>query len=233
MEREERKEILGVRMACVSAKEAMKQAVGYFATETLDIIEIMSMSMLLEGQENASWRKAVCGMSLVLPGEEEIVEAAGISEYSRLKEARESVFLRMFLRFLQRNRKNVFLLADTEEECRELKEKIGWYNAGIRVSGYAALEGREAEEERVINQINGTETECIISMLASPYQEKFIASNRALLNAKVWLGCGQVIKRSYEDRKLFNRLRHFWLKSRFRYNVGKQKNEAETVNEVR
>ena len=51
----------------------------------------------------------------------------------------------------------------------------------------------EGREEEIINEINGTETDCIISVLPSPYQEMFIGRNRSLLNVKLWLGCGAML----------------------------------------
>ena len=41
-----------------------------------------------------------------------------------------------------------------------------------------------------------------MSVLTSPYQEKFIAENQALLNVKLWFGCGTLLEKSYGERKL-------------------------------
>ena len=78
-------------------------------------------------------------------------------------------------------------------------------------------------EADVINDINGTETDCIFSVLRSPYQEHFITENKAFLKAKVWLGCGTVLGQSYDARRLGKRFKRFIMKSVFRYRVEQQK----------
>lgn len=214
-------ELLGVRIDCICAKEAMQRALQFLETETLDTIELMSMSMLMKGQENPEWREKIKDIKLILPVEEEILRAAEITEPKKLREIEEHTFLKMFLKYMQKNRKSVFLLTGNEPEYDQVRDSVRKYNRGIQITGHAILEQGSAQEESVINQINGTETDCIISLLPSPYQEEFILKNRALINAKMWLGCGKALAQSYEERSLLKRLRHFWLTRMFRYSVGR------------
>ena len=86
--------------------------------------------------------------------------------------------------------------------------------------------------QNVINAINGTETDCILSVLSSPFQEQFIQRNKALLNARVWLGCGTAFRQNFEDMRLNNRIRHFVMKRLFRYRVGKQNSQTDAENGI-
>ena len=52
------------------------------------------------------------------------------------------------------------------------------------------LTGRS--EEEIINEINSLEPDCILSVLPSPKQEEFIKDNKSYINARVWMGCGEV-----------------------------------------
>ena len=93
-----------------------------------------------------------------------------------------------------------------------VEEAVRRYQRGLNVVGHALLSPENDRRENVINDINGTETDCILSVLSSPYQEEFIADTRALLSAKVWFGCGKVLEQSYDERRLANRIKYFFMK---------------------
>lgn len=220
---EEKISIFDTEMDSLSAKEAMIRAIQFFENDLLDTIELMTLNMLMGGQEDPKWKRNVAGMDLVLPVEAEILEAAGIQDRGLLRDADERVFLRMFMKYLQKNRRRVFLLAETEEELMRVEEAVRRYQRGLNVVGHALLSPENDRRENVINDINGTETDCILSVLSSPYQEEFIADTRALLSAKVWFGCGKVLEQSYDERRLANRIKYFFMKKIFRYRVERQK----------
>ncbi len=50
----------------------------------------------------------------------------------------------------------------------------------------------------LVNAINGSEVDCILSALSVPLQEDFIAKNRNLLDARVWVGVGN---RMFSDHR--------------------------------
>ena len=47
--------------------------------------------------------------------------------------------------------------------------------------------------DMLVNAINGSEVDCVLSALSVPLQEDFIAKNRNLLDARVWVGVGKKI----------------------------------------
>lgn len=222
---EEKIEVLGIRMDCFSAKEAMLCAMQFLETDSVDTIEIMTMDTLMNCRDDEEWTARISELKTVLPGEAEILEAADIHDAAKLRETDSGVFLRMFMKYLQKNRKRIYFLAETEEELEQTESAVRRYNRGICISGHALISGESGREEEVINDINGTETDCVLSVLSSPYQETFIASYRTLLNAKVWFGCGPMLARSYDDRRVFQKIRHFFRKTTFRRQVGRQQKE--------
>ena len=116
---------------------------------------------------------------------------------------------------------------ESEEEFLKTRNLLRNRNRGIRFSGYSVLDPQEAREENVINEINGTETDCILSVLHTPYQEEFISRNKALLNVRVWLGCGAVFAQQYENKGPAGRLKHFLQKKLFWYRVEHQNKEEQ------
>lgn len=221
---EKRINIFDVEIDGFTAKAAMKAAVEYMQSESINTIEIVTLDMLMQGQDSPEWKEETKEIDLVLPGEKEILEAAEILDKSLLKDVTNKMFLKMFLRYLQRNRKRIFLVAGSEQELEKLREALEKYNKGIIVVGTGILDVEGKSKEEVINEVNGAETDCIFSVLPSPLQEDFIVNNSALLNARVWLGCGQTLVRNYGERQT-GRVRRFFIKKIFRYRVEKEKKE--------
>lgn len=223
----ERINVLSTEMDCITAKEAMLKAIAFLERESVDIIEVLSMSALMRARDEDEWTRSTSGFGLILPGETEILEAAGETDRIKLREAENQTFIKMFMKYLQKNRKRVFLLAESEEKLNTVENAMKYYDKGIFLTGHALIKEGENREEDVVNEINGTETDCILSVLTSPYQEKFIAENQALLNVKLWFGCGTLLEKSYGERKLSKRLSRFLLKKRFHLLVGKQQKKSD------
>ena len=59
----------------------------------------------------------------------------------------------------------------------------------------------EIDELTVANRINGTENDCILSIISAPKQEEFIAKNKNVLNSRVWLGLGSGGQLEWEKGK--------------------------------
>lgn len=195
----ERMDILGTGLDCISAKEAMQYAMQFLESNPVSTIELVTMDILLDYSNDDGWKNSVKDLCLVLPGDTEILEALDIHDGKWLKETRNEVFLKMMLKYLQKKQKKIYLLAQDEKAMEELRAVVRRFAGNISVSGYSYLNIENNREEDVVNDINGTETDCIISVIPSPSQERFIGNNRSLLNARLWLGCGAVFPGNHES----------------------------------
>lgn len=227
---ENRLKILDIEIETLTAKDTLKKIVQFMEDETLHTAEIMTLELLMQGQENAEWKEQIRTMDLVLPGEREILEASGTpenftdAEIGRLmRELDQKVFIKILIKYLQRSRKTVFLLAGQEQDLLLLQNILYNYAKGISLAGQAVFAEGSGKEENIINEINGVEPDCILSVLPYPVQENFIYHARALLNARVWVGCGMpLLKKEQKTRK---RLRRFVLKKALCYLVGRENRE--------
>lgn len=217
--------IFDVEIDGFTAKAAMQAAVEYMQSESINTVEIVTLDMLMQGQDSPEWIEKTKEIDLVLPGEKEILEAAEVEDRNLLKDVTNELFLKMFIRFLQRNHKKIFLIAGSGQELESLKPALEKYNRGIAIVGQGILDPEGKAEEEIINEVNGVETDCILSILPSPQQEEFIVKNSALLNARMWLGCGKTLSRMYGERS-GSGVRRFFLKKIFRYRVGRQRKEV-------
>ncbi len=222
---ENRIDIFDIGMDALTAKDTLKKIVQYMESGTLSTVEVVTLELLVQGQDNPQWKEQINQMDLVLPGERDILDAsekaAGFLESAEgldshlMKELEKKVFFRMFLKYLQRSRKKVFLLAGGEEELLLLEEAVRPYTRGMVLAGWAVLPRDSGLEESIINEINSVEPDCILSVLPYPVQESFISDAKALLNARVWMGLGLSLIQENQKKKPVRKLRRFFLKRTF------------------
>ena len=152
----------------------------------------------------------------------------GFSNWYNVQAQEERDHAMLFLKYLQKNHHKIYLLAASQEELVKAEEALARYNQGIRVVGDAVIhleDGELTDADRIhgiVNAVNGSEADCILSVLPSPAQEDFIEQNRALIDTRVWIGCGSVLMRSFDDRKMTSRIKRMLVKKVFRYKVEKQ-----------
>lgn len=225
-------EIFGIELDMLTAKDALKTIVQYMETETINTVELVTLELLMQGKSDPQWLEQIKRTDLVLPGEKallDISEASGFYEEEAKKQRKEltnKTFIKLFFKYLQRSRKEVFLLAEKEEDLAFLEEMLWAYTEGLLITGQAVLPERGTGEEKVINEINGVEPDCIISILPYPVRESFISDSRALLNARIWVGMdGFLLK---EGRKTSEKLRQFLLKRIFCHLAGQKKSENDS-----
>ena len=141
-------------------------------------------------------------MVLFSPGETRNSRSGRGNRQDKTKRSGKSDIYKNVYEIPSEEQKKSFLLAESEEKLNTVENAMKYYDKGIFLTGHALIKEGENREEDVVNEINGTETDCILSVLTSPYQEKFIAENQALLNVKLWFGCGTLLEKSYGERKL-------------------------------
>lgn len=216
--------IMGIELDCLTAKEAMLRVMGFLENESVDTIEVLSMDVLMAGKDADEWKALTGQLEMVVPGDVEILRAADVADRIKIKEVQNRVFQKLFIKYIEKNKRKIFLLGATEQDIGNCERIIRRYARRICVTGHAVLGLDEDTEEKVINDINGTETDCVFSVLPSPYQEEFILRNRALINTKIWFGCSVLAQGDKEKKSAIQRLRHFFVKRMFFRQAERQKN---------
>ena len=77
--------------------------------------------------------------------------------------------------------------------------------------------------DMLVNAINGSEVDCILSALSVPLQEDFIAKNRNLLDARVWVGVGNRMFSDHRQGLGHGKLAKFLLNHIFKREMEKNK----------
>ncbi len=194
------------------AKEALKTAVKGIASAPVTVIEMVTSDTVFRMATVPGLTKEVSEFDLILPGETTILEAADIKEKKYLQETKDRVFLKMFLRYMHKHQRRVYLLADTQEELTDFQSYMHKFYAGIRIVGMMDVTAPGRTDEMIVNAINGTEAACILSVLSSPLQEEFIIKNKMLLNVHIFMGMGKEIIPVCRNRMKSNRFSQFIIK---------------------
>ena len=183
-------DILGIQLDNYTVREAIMCVERYLSNNMLNTIESVSMQMLIDSETDPVLKKVLGSLDLAVIGEKEIIQAAGLGNMQRIKETEENDFYFEFFKRIERNKKSVFLIADTEEKLEAEKKELLETFPKLIFAGEYAVEKCVGDLDAVINDMNATIPDVIVSVLPSPMQEQFLADHREKMNANIWYGIG-------------------------------------------
>jgi N-acetylglucosaminyldiphosphoundecaprenol N-acetyl-beta-D-mannosaminyltransferase len=203
-------DILGLQLDNYTVREAIHQVEIYLENQELNTIEKVSAQMLIDSEHDPVLREAIASLDLAVIGDKEILQVVGIDTMQRIKETEEDDFFFEFFRRMERNKKTLFLLSETEDKLKENKERLLESFPRLIFAGSYALENCVGNQDAVINDMNATTPDVIISILPSPMQEHFFMEHKEKIGANIWYGMGSLdgIKKRHGTRYLFRSIIH-------------------------
>lgn len=195
-------ELLGTKIDNYSVKESMLLVETYLNNNVMNTIESVSMKMLVQAEENENLKQTIESLDLAMPGERDILLAAGIKSAQRMKEVSDNAFFMEFAKRIVRNHKKVCLLGETRDRLNHLLDFITQYYERMNIVGCLTLEECSGDIAGTINEINILAPDIILSVLPTPTQEEFLAEQLGKLDAKLWYGLGD----NYMKRNGFSRV---------------------------
>ena len=222
----EKIQVLELEIDNLTSKDALKHVVSYMETEPLNVVEMVTMNTLGKFQQDERAKELFESFDIALASDKGMLEAAGITDERRLKEVDELLFIKLVMRFLHKNDAKVFLLTEDESDLQKLEMYMheDYYN--IRVVGKATMNENAKSDDMLLNLVNGAEAECVFSALPSPIEEYFISQNKSLVNAKVWLGFGNLLDELKKDKTRFQKVKEFILRQLLKKEMAKKGEKA-------
>ncbi len=225
----EKVQVLGIEIDNCTVKEAMKDVVGHLQEERMNVVEMVTMNTLSCFQASEDVGELFSAFDIALPSDRGILQAAGIEDERRLKEVDELLFIKLVMRYLNAHHKKVFLLAKTEASLTKLTDYVEEEYSNIRVIECASLENGLDSDDKLLNRINCTEVDCVISALPSPTEEYFVVKNKALVNARLWLGLGHLLSEMKQEKKGIQKIKELVLRKLLKKEVERERKKKDSI----
>lgn len=224
--------ILGTAITDYSLKESLVLVEEYVRSGVLNtILYITTPTLILAGKDEEE-KRLIEAMDMTLCGDTDILRVAKIDAMGRLYEVENFVFLKEFLRRVVRSNKQVYLLAESEEELRKLGRELEMFHKGIVVGGSSIIEEAAEDKEEIINRINDIAPLAVISRLPSGRQEKWMLESKLLINAEVWLGIAKDIELDRTEKSVYKKLRDKFYRKMFYRRISRFKDNEEKNNQA-
>lgn len=220
--------ILGIQLDNHTVREAIRQVETYLSNDMLNTIEKVSMKMLLAAETDPVVREAISTMDLTVIGEEEIIKAAGEATMQRVQETKANDFGYEFFKRVERNKKSLFLLGETEKKLVQIKEELQKTFPKLVFAGEYALEKCVGDLEAVINDMNVTTPDVILSVLPSPQQEHFLMDHKDKMNANIWYGIGEAGIQKKKHRSIGSIFQSRMHMERLKNSINKYEKDSKT-----
>lgn len=187
-------EVLGISIDHMNVETAMQRIADFLRTDSLNTVGIITMNALLIAAEDPVHREYLEQLDLSVVGELEVLEAAGINSGQIYEETKENDFIaRMFWKLIS-NRHTFFLLGESDEEVDALTTYVQETYPDIIIRGKASGIARdERSADWIVNEINGSGADVIISGLQGFSQSGFLLENKMKINGKIWICLGEHI----------------------------------------
>lgn len=223
---DEKIQVLDLQIDNLTAKDAVKRVVSYMETEPVSVVEMVTMNTLAKFQQEESAQELFGNFDIALASDKGMLEVAGETDERRLKEVDELLFIKMVMRFLHKNSARVFLLAEDDADLQKLEMYMQKDYSNIQVVDKATMQEKGTSDDMLLNLVNGAEAECILSALPSPIEEQFIYRNKSLVNARIWLGFGNLLDELKKEKTGFQKIKEFILRQLLKKEMAKKGENA-------
>lgn len=223
--------ILGLNLQDYTLRETMRLMETYLNNGALNTIACASAQMLMQAGEDVQQKEWLESMDMIQYCDIDILRAAGITAHNRLKEVENNSFFKEFFKKIAKERRTVYLLADTDETMGLLEDALirvqEPMGSMLRIAGRGLWQKEEMEgsADDVINDINDKAPNVILALMAYPRQEEFIFYNKDRINADIWLGLQREVLLLEENHKGFRALAKKLQKKIFQRKVHQYENQ--------
>lgn len=200
--------VMDILIDTLPAKQAIQKVTEYMKTDEINTVEIINENTLICAHQSEELKHYIEEQDLVLISDRELLEAAGMQEDEFLQEIENRTFFKLLFHYFHKNQSKIYILADRECQIEALLQVIKNRYKGISIVDILQID-ENCSYDRITNQINGAESDCVISFLASPRQEEFISKYAGILNVRLWVGMGNADILGEQKESIANRILNF------------------------
>ncbi|MFV0466972.1 MAG: WecB/TagA/CpsF family glycosyltransferase [Lachnospiraceae bacterium] len=216
-------ELLGIKIDNYTVRESILQLEAFLSNNILNIIKTVSMEQILMAGENLSVRNAISQADLTLIKERELLMITGNESLQRLREIQDNTFLIELVNRIVKNKKRIYLIADSKANLEKMNIFFQQVNEEFSAEGEHAVNEYVNDMDALINLINSTDPDIILSSMGSPKEEEILNTYKNRITATVWFSLGEYYSVAYRGLHFIKFLRRFLIRKKLQMELEKYK----------
>ncbi len=184
----------GISVSYDTVHEQLRMVEQFLGEDMLHTIGTITSRLLGCARNDETVQKMTEAYDIAVIGEGRLLRGSGIDSAQRIREVRGFDFYKELLTQLSRRGNTVFLLSDTGERLSAYKAYLGQIHEKMTIFGEAALTDHIDDADGIVNEINASMPDIVLSVISSPEQEHFLFSHRHMIGARIWYSVGDFEK---------------------------------------
>lgn len=183
-------DIAGLQLDNYTVREMIMKIDRCMSERNFTTIEEINMDTLHMAAADEDVKQAIEVLDYTVIAETGILSAASAETLQRKHEIEDHDFFYELFKRLERNRRNVFVLGDSQPTVEEAAGFLKELFDNLEIKGSGVLDESESTAEALVNEINIASPDVVVSFLPSPIQEVFLLHNKDKLSTNLWYGIG-------------------------------------------
>jgi N-acetylglucosaminyldiphosphoundecaprenol N-acetyl-beta-D-mannosaminyltransferase len=217
--------VLGVELQIQPVQEAMALMDKNLRQAGLYVIQYLTMDLLTRAEKEEELKKCINQIDLRLIGEKGLLDALENKERIREREVLGNEFMKAFLKRMAREQCPLFLICDDQKQIEKLEAYLNTCYRESRIVDTYSMENWFGDYDEIVNRINASGAEVVISNLESPFRETFVAHNRNKLSPSIWFGLGEKQVEEFSEHHRTSFLWELFRQNMFKRRVNKYKDK--------
>ena len=183
-------EILGVRIASLTMREAVAQVEEYMDKRAGVLVATANAEMLMRATQDAELKDILNRAALVVPDGAGTVWAAHHLGYKMPERVAGYDLAQELLRRAPAKKQRIFFFGSAPGVAEKAKAKAELLYPGIQIVGVRDGFFTRSDEAAIVQQIKEAHPDLLLAALGVPKQEKWLAAYRKELAVPVSIGVG-------------------------------------------
>ena len=184
---EEKVSVLNYDVRLLKAKEFRQALETFCQSEHLQSMLFLSIQILMEAMDSKSYCDRVSRFQLLLPGEEDVLMMHSVKEYKDKNLMVDVEYLNVILEYLRESQHTLYLVGDQYAKLQMFMEYCKEEYEDLQIVG-SFVGDEKMDDESLLNDINVTCPDVILTAIAPQLQENWILNNVDKLNGRVCIG---------------------------------------------
>lgn len=189
---EEKVCVLNYDVRLLKEKEFRQALESFCQSGHLQSILFLSVQILMEAMDSKEYCDRVSRFQLLLPGEEDVLMMHTIKEYKEQNLMMDVEYLKVILEYLRESQYTLYLVGDQYAKLQMFMEYCKEEYEGLQIVG-SFVGDEKMDDECLLNDINVTCPDVILTAIAPQLQENWILNNLDKLNGRVCIGADVLV----------------------------------------